>query len=125
MMTPEIEKQLIEWSGRNRELGSVTLRGVLFATEKGNLVIFEDGDVTYSGVVLPSKWKTLDDIIRVLDVFGVKRKEPPKWNHLLNHPHIVKGPGVYATFYRPDSAFTTPNSEAAAEYAAWKNSQEG
>lgn len=122
-MAPEVEKQLIEWGGQNRELGSVTTWSVLFATRQGNLAIFEGGDVTYAGVVLPFTWKTIDDIIRVLDVFGVKRKEPPKWLHPLNHPHIVKGPGLYALFYLPDGFAYNP--EAAAEYAAWKNSQEG
>jgi len=118
MITPEIEKRLIEWGGVR---GTMELDLVQFATRVGHFLYFcFDGEVSFREHKL-APWKTLDDIIRVLDVFGVVRKASPKWT-------ICPAEGMRSDWYcyHEDKLMATLASrEAADEYAAWKNAQEG
>ena len=123
MMTEAIERQLVEWGGEKeatryafRTIGGskvcISLDGELYVETKGNDMRAYD--------IAAAPWKTLDDIRRVLDVFGVALKEPPKWTVTLSN--IVSGPKTVAVFYREDGC--TDNPEAAAEYAAMMNAKE-
>ena len=116
MMTETIERQLIGWGGVKRS------ESYSFDTDRYGLDIHISGKIVYCGSSLPSQfdWKTLDDIRRVLDVFGVKLKEPPKWTV---RNYTAYGPnGEFATFWKNDVGADDP--EAAAEYAAWMNAKE-
>ena len=98
-----------------------------------NIRFRPEGEV-YVGCTAVTPWKTLDDIVKVLDVFGVKRKQSPKWNVIANDGSPPP-PGTYistAKYYGPTfDVFrleywrgTFPTIEAAAQYAADMNAKE-
>jgi hypothetical protein len=119
MMTEAIERQLIEWGGEKeatryafRTIGGskacISLDGELYVEAKGN-------DMRTYGM---AAWKTLDDIRRVLDVFGVVCKEPPKWRA---NGAIALGPDEQVITFMKYGGW---NEKAAAEYAAMMNAKE-
>ncbi len=115
-MTDEIRKQLVDWGGI---MGMPPLNWVRFSIAPYELYFYEEGKVFFADNCdyQLAPWKTLEDIEKVLDVFGVKRK---KWRA---SNHCVYCGGVHvACFFDPETGNSNP--EAAREYAEWMNAKE-
>jgi hypothetical protein len=110
MMTPEIQRQLIEWGGER--LSYCISFGIVNFRNNGETTIASTGSKI-------APWKTLDDIVKVLDVFGVKRKKPPKWT--TRHNALTKS---WYCDYNNEWRGTFPDHESAEEYAAMMNAKE-